>query len=73
MKTFNDIHEGDRVYTISCDKLISHPIVREDELDIVTELLTEGIKFVIPRSEGIYYFGVYSCIEAIMKHLSDGI
>lgn len=73
MKTFNDIKEGDRVYTISFDKLISHPIVREDEFDVVTELLTEGIKFVIPRSEDTYYYGVYSCIEAIMKHLSDGI
>ena len=73
MKTFNDIKDGDRVYTIFCDKLISHPIIREDEFNIVTELLTEGIKLIIPKSEDTHYCGVYSCIEAIIKHLEDEV
>lgn len=73
MKTFNNIHEGDRVYSISFNKLISHPIVREDEFYIVIKLSNEGIKLVIPRSKDIYYCGVYSCIEAIIKHLDDEV
>ena len=73
MKTFNDIHEGDRVYSISFDKLISHLIVREDEFNVVIKLSNEGLRLVVPKSKDTYYCGVYSCIEAIIKHLDDEV
>lgn len=77
MKTFNDIKEGDCVYTISSNdkQIYSFFVTRiDDNGDIFIEISNvDHIHFVVPKSNNTLYCGVYSCIEAIIKHLDDGI
>ncbi len=77
MKTFNDIKEGDRVYTISGNDKQIYPffVTRiDDNGDIFVKISNcDDIYFVAPKSNDTRYCGVYSCIEAIMNYLEDEI
>lgn len=77
MKTFNDIKEGDIVYTITdgnIKQIYSYFVTRIDDNDIFVKISNvDDIHFVVPKSNNTLYCGVYSCIEAIIKHLDDGI
>ena len=65
MKTFNDVHEGDIVYTITdgnIKQIYSYFFSRIEDNDIFVNISNvDDIHFVVP------------CIEAIIKDLSDGI
>ena len=77
MKTFNDIKEGDLVYTITVGnikQIYSYFFSRIEGNDIFVNISNvDDIHFVVPKSNDTRYCGVYSCIEAIIKDLSDGI
>lgn len=77
MKTFNDIKEGDIVYTITdsnVKQIYSYFVTQIDDNNIFVKISNvDDIHFVVPKSNNTRYCGVYSCIEAIIKDLSDGI
>lgn len=72
MKTFNDIQQGDHVYS-GDDFLHSYPVVQINEFNIIIRISEDDLRFVIPKSNNTCYCGVYSCIEAVLKKLENEV
>lgn len=72
MKTFNDIQQGDHVYS-GDDFLLSYPVVKINEFNIIIRISEDDLRFVIPKSNNTYYCGMYSCIEAVLKKLENEV